>query len=229
MIFSKIHRCWVEFFILATLISVTTPIFWLTDLDQRIAAIFYQLDRSGINNWPWQHGWLLDNLFQYATIFTVTIAVCSLLIALSAYVMPSLKVWQKPALFVVLVIALGPGLVINLIFKDHWGRPRPVHITEFGGQYAYVPPLKIGNTPDKSFPCGHCSVGFMFFALYFLSRKRKGLYFTLTMLFALMMAITRMTAGGHFISDILWSGYLVFFVTWLIYYGWYAKNGTSLS
>lgn len=223
------ERRWAELLILLVLIAVTTPIFWLTDLDQRVSAIFYRADNTGTNGWPWQHGWLLDNLFRYATIFTTSIAVGALLVTLSGFVLPLLKPWQKPAFFIVLVIALGPGLVVNLIFKDHWGRPRPVHISEFGGQYSYVPPLKIGNTPDKSFPCGHCSVGFMFFALYFLSTKRKALYFALTMLIALMMALTRMTAGGHFISDILWSGYLVFLVAWLVYYGWYDKKGTRLS
>ena len=31
--------------------------------------------------------------------------------------------WQT-ALFVVLSFALGPGLVVNAILKNHWGRPR---------------------------------------------------------------------------------------------------------
>ena len=224
MIFSKLDRRWTELLILLVLVGVTTPIFWLTDIDREVAALFYRPGQGGGKAWPWQHVWLLGHLFRYATVFTVSMGVAALLLALSGYFWPTLKKWQKPALFIVLVIALGPGLVVNLVFKDHWGRPRPVHITEFGGEYAYVPPLKIGNTPDKSFPCGHCSVGFMFFALYFLSLKRKAFYFMLTMLFALLMAVTRMTAGGHFISDILWSGYLVFLVTWLVYYGWYARN-----
>lgn len=224
MIFAKLGRRWNELIILLILICVTTPVFWLSDLDQRVAALFYRPD-NGANVWPLQHGWLWDNLFRYATVFTVVIAVGAMLIALSGYVFPKLMPLRRPAIYIVLVIALGPGLVINLIFKDHWARPRPLHTSEFGGQYVYVPPLKIGNTPDKSFPCGHCSVGFMFFMLYFLSRKRKAFYFTLTMLFSLVMALTRMMAGGHFLSDILWSGYLVFFVAWLVYYGWYEREG----
>ncbi len=228
MIFSKLERRWVELLILLALICITTPIFWYTDLDQRVAAIFYQPGKVGVKAWPWQHGWLLDNLFKYATVFTVTVAVGALLVALSGFVWPNTKRWQKPALFIVLVIALGPGLMVNLVFKDHWGRPRPVHLVEFGGKNSYLPPLKIGNTPHKSFPCGHCSVGFMFFALYFLSTKRKAMYFMLTMLIAFLMAVTRMTAGGHFISDILWSGYLVFLVNWLVYYGWYDRKAVWL-
>lgn len=224
MIFTKLERRWIELIILLALIFLTTPIFWFTDIDQRIAGLFYEPGKKGVHAWPWQHGWLMDNLFKHATAFTVTIAVVALMVTLSGFCWPITKTWQRPALFIVLVIALGPGLVVNLVFKDHWGRPRPVHLIEFGGKNTYLPPLKIGATPHKSFPCGHCSVGFMFFALYFLSKRRKALYFALTMLFAFMMAITRMTAGGHFISDILWSGYLVFLVNWLIYYGWYVRS-----
>jgi membrane-associated PAP2 superfamily phosphatase len=134
------------------------------------------------------------------------------------------KPWRKPALYLLLVTALGPGLVVNLVFKDHWGRPRPVHMVEFGGGHHYVPPLKIANTNEKSFTCGHCSVSFIAFAFYFLARKRKILYFALTILFGLAMGLTRMSAGGHFVSDILWSGYLVFLVAWLLYYGWYVRG-----
>jgi membrane-associated PAP2 superfamily phosphatase len=38
------------------------------------------------------------------------------------------------------------------------------------------------------------------------------------------MGFTRMTSGGHFLSDILWSGYLVFLVAFLLYYGWYNRD-----
>jgi len=34
----------------------------------------------------------------------------------------------------------------------------------------------------------------------------------------LAMGVARMAAGGHFASDVLWSGYLVFLVNWLLYY-----------
>jgi membrane-associated PAP2 superfamily phosphatase len=94
-----------------------------------------------------------------------------------------------------------------------------MQISDFGGQHHYIPPLQIGDTGEKSFPCGHCSSGYAMFALYFLSRRHKALYLCLTLVTAFTLALARMSAGGHFVSDILWSGYLVFFVAWLIYYG----------
>jgi len=223
MIFAKPDRRWIELLILTALVCLTTPVFWLTDLDHKVAALFYQRDSEN-TPWPQQEWWLWRTLFRYAFVFVMVVIVAALLVIVSGYFLPDIKQWRRPAIFILLAVALGPGLVVNLIFKDHWGRPRPLHISEFGGTNDYIPPLQIGYTPHKSFPCGHCSVGFAFFALYFLSRKRKRFYLIFTMVAGLTMGLARMSAGGHFISDILWSGYLVFAVDWLIYYGWYLRG-----
>ena len=45
----------------------------------------------------------------------------------------------RAAVFVLLSFALGPGLLVNAVLKEHWGRPRPVAVTEFGGELAFVP------------------------------------------------------------------------------------------
>ena len=218
----KLALRWRELSILGVLILISTPIFWFSDLDQQISAFFYRTTESDAT-WPWKDWWLWRMLFDYADAF-IRIMSGGLLIAFgSSYVLPNLKTARRGLAYLLLVILIGPGLVVNLVFKDHWGRARPVHITEFGGQYNYTPPLKLGNTPDKSFPCGHCSVGFMFFALYFLSRKYKRYYLTLTLTISFALALARLAAGGHFLSDILWSGYLVFFVSWLLYYYWYLR------
>ena len=45
----------------------------------------------------------------------------------------------RAVLFLVTTLALGPGLVTNVILKDHWGRPRPIDVTQFGGNEHFVP------------------------------------------------------------------------------------------
>jgi membrane-associated PAP2 superfamily phosphatase len=226
MPFAKLDRRWRELIVLLVLVCLTTPVFWLTNLDRHAAAWFYQASDSG-NLWPWKDWWLWEFLYQYAYSLTIATVIGALIMIALSYYSPDWQALRRPAVYWVLVIALGPGLVVNLVFKDHWGRPRPAQITEFGGQHHYIPPLQLGDTGEKSFTCGHCSVGFMFFAAYFLSRQRKAFYFALTLIFGLTLGLTRMSAGGHFLSDILWSGYLVFFVGWLVYYAWYERDHIS--
>ena len=216
----KIKRARLELSILLLLALATTVVFWATDLDHRLMSGFFRPDNPD-NPWPIQRWWLVKPLYDYAFPFTVVAGVIAILVYMLSHFHAYTSRFRRRALYVLLVIAIGPGLVINLIVKDHWGRPRPVHVKEYGGEYAYIPPGQIGHSPDKSFVCGHCSVGYAFFVLYFLSQNHKALYFALTLVLAWTMGFTRMTAGGHFVSDILWSGYLVFLVAWALYYGWY--------
>ncbi|MCQ8103672.1 phosphatase PAP2 family protein [Methylomonas sp. SURF-2] len=218
-----IRRARTELAVLLSLAAFTTLLFWLTDLDMRLAALFYHPGHA-LADWPYQHWGLLKVLYDYAFPFTVIAGLSALTVFVSGHFHSFTRRFRRRALYILLVIAIGPGLLVNLIVKDHWGRPRPVHIEQFGGQYVYVPPLKLGRTPDKSFVCGHCSVGYGFFVLYFLSQNHKVLYFVLTLALAWTMGFTRMTAGGHFVSDILWSGYLVFLVAYALYYGWFVRK-----
>lgn len=218
-----VRRARREGLILIFLMVATTWLFWTTDLDRQLAAIFYVPDNEPQQRWPYQYLGFVKALYDFAFPFTVISGLTALTVYIVGHFHHYTRRFQRRALYILLVIALGPGLVVNLIVKDHWGRPRPVHVQRFGGEYQYVPPAKIGHTPDKSFVCGHCSVGYAFFVLYFLSQNHKALYFGLTLALAWLMGVTRMTSGGHFVSDILWSGYLVFLVAFALYYGWFAR------
>ncbi len=218
----KIKRAKRELAVLLLLVVVTSLVFWQTDLDLRAAAWFYHPERA-LGPWPDQYWQPWKLLYDYAFPFTVVSGLASLLVYLLGHVHAPSRRFRRKALYILLVIALGPGLLVNLIVKDHWGRPRPVHVQQFGGEYGYIPPGQVGHTADKSFVCGHCSVGYAFFVLYFLSQNHKLLYFILTLGLAWTLGFTRMTAGGHFLSDILWSGYLVFLVAFALYYGWFVR------
>lgn len=211
-----------EGLILIFLMVTTTMLFWWTDLDSQMAAIFYEPGNAE-QPWPYQQVSFVKILYDYAFPFTVISGLTALTVFVAGHFHHYTRRFRRKALYILLVIALGPGVVVNLVVKDHWGRPRPVHVQRFGGQYEYVPPVKIGHTPEKSFVCGHCSVGYTFFVLYFLSQNHKAMYFGLTLALAWTMGVTRMTSGGHFLSDILWSGYLVFLVAFALYYGWFVR------
>ena len=55
---------------------------------------------------------------------------------------------RKVGSYVVGSIVLGPGIIVNGIFKSLWGRARPSQIVEFGGDKIYTPPLVITDQCD---------------------------------------------------------------------------------
>jgi hypothetical protein len=95
-------------------------------------------------------------------------------------------------------------------------------VVELGGEAVYLPPLRLSLAGEgKSFPCGHCSVGFSLFALAFYaqaySRGWAVLLGLVALGFGVLLGIGRMAAGAHFASDILWSAYLSWLAAALAY------------
>ena len=69
--------------------------------------------------------------------------------------------------FMALLLALGPGLLVNLVLKEGTGRPRPAQTREYGGAQAFRAVGEFG-APDAghSFPTGHASMGFCSLGLF---------------------------------------------------------------
>jgi membrane-associated PAP2 superfamily phosphatase len=130
--------------------------------------------------------------------------------------------WRRPAVLVLLGVAVGPGVLANAVFKDHWQHPRPRDLVEFGGPLHYVPSPLIGTEGGASFPCGHCSVGFMFAAGWWIWRRRRPGWAAASMggglALGLLLGVGRMAAGAHFFSDIVWSALLAFGVLHVLWY-----------
>jgi len=100
--------------------------------------------------------------------------------------------------------------MVNAVFKDHWGRPRPREIVQFGGKKQFLQPWQKGEDgKGRSFPSGHASAAFYMTAPYFIyrrSNKRIARVWLLSgLVFGLFMSIARITQGGHFLSDNLWA------------------------
>ncbi|MCW5212149.1 phosphatase PAP2 family protein, partial [Desulfobulbus sp. TB] len=126
--------------------------------------------------------------------------------------------WRKRAIFILLLLALGPGLVVNVLLKGELGRPRPRQIIEFGGEHQFTQCWQPGEGgSNSSFPSGHATIAFFLMAPWFILReekerkKRYAEIFLLTgILFGTLVGIARILQGGHFVSDILWAGGLLY-------------------
>ncbi|QOX80213.1 phosphatase PAP2 family protein [Trichlorobacter lovleyi] len=198
-------RVWREVWLVLAVLVAGTALIAATGADLTVASHFY---RSG--GWPTgeQFPWkLLYRLDRYPAL---AVAIFGLFAACYSYYRPDWRVWRRQGAFLVLLLALGPGLLVNATFKDHWGRPRPRELVQFGGTKAFMQPWQPRiNGDGRSFPCGHGSAAFYLAAPYFIYRRRKPrvaqrwLFGGMT--FGLLMSYARLAQGGHFLSDILWA------------------------
>lgn len=206
---------WWELAALSALAVLATAPFWLSDLDLHAAAAFYHPDHP---TRPWQEGdgWLWQALYA-APLVLGSVGLVAGGAWLAAGIAHGRDLWRRYGLCLLLSISLGPGLVVNLVFKDNWGRPRPNQIVAFGGRHDYLPPLALGERgTGKSFPAGHPSIAFALAAAAApWRRRRRWLGFSLAapaVLLGAGIGLGRMVAGGHFLSDVLWSAVL----TWAV-------------
>ncbi|MCI5208107.1 MAG: phosphatase PAP2 family protein, partial [Candidatus Electrothrix sp. ATG2] len=88
-------------------------------------------------------------------------------------------------------------------------------IVEFGGEYQFTQCWVPGSGgANSSFPSGHAAIAFFLMAPWFVLRDKKQRYartFLISgLLFGTLVGTARILQGGHFASDILWSGGLLY-------------------
>ncbi len=118
--------------------------------------------------------------------------------------------------FVLALFLLAPGLLVNGILKAHWGRARPSHVADFGGEALFTPFWQITDQCAKncSFVSGE-GAGAMAMAItalailhHFRPRLAPAWLRTGQAATGAMLAFVgwqRIAAGGHFLSDVVFS------------------------
>jgi lipid A 4'-phosphatase len=136
---------------------------------------------------------------------------------------------RELGLFLGLLLLLGPGLLVNAVFKNHFGRPRPNETTLFGGNQPFQ---AVGawraNGHGKSFPSGHASMGFYWLGLFvYLWNSRRKMAWSFGLLgltHGMIMGLVRIGQGRHWPSDVLWSAGFVYLAAWLVVYAFSRKG-----
>jgi len=192
------------------LLFILTVLFRIFPWDLQLEAIFY----SSENGWFAKDLSFWIALYNYASIPAFVLSLISTLILIAGFLNFRLKKFRKISLLILLTLAIAPGLFVNLVFKNNWGRTRPLDIVEFGGTMPYYGALQPSLDKGKSFPSGHASIAFFLFVPYFFLRKtnRKiALFFLqLGLCYGTLVGIGRMVQGGHFASDVIWSCGMVY-------------------
>lgn len=189
-----------------------TIFFWVTQADIIILRPFY----SRTQEWFLGDGLLWSLLHKYGSWPGILVGVASLIILIIGFYVKRYSVYRKAALFFILSLSLGPGLITNTLLKDHWGRPRPIQVKEFDGSEEYTKVwLKTDFKDGKSFPSGHAAIGFFLMMPFFVLRNKRGKWavsFLVTgLIYGGLMGFGRMIQGAHFPSDVIWAAGIVYF------------------
>ncbi len=121
----------------------------------------------------------------------------------------TVRVRVRRLIFAVVALAVGPGLVVNLVFKDLWGRARPVQTDLFGGSGPFTPvwaPSDACQT-NCSFVSGEGSgAAWMVGAAMVLTPVAwRPWVLPVMSVYGLALSMNRLAFGGHYLSDILLS------------------------
>lgn len=122
------------------------------------------------------------------------------------------KTKHKQLRYLLAVLLIAPGILVNLVLKDNSvGRPRPIHIEQYGGEAQFTPAFVYSGecSHNCSFTSGHAAVGFFFISLGWVFRCHK--IFTLGILVGAIVGLGRIMQGGHFLSDVIFSFWVVYF------------------
>ncbi len=199
---------------------------YFPSIDLSFSRLFYNFD----------HGFISNNNFIIRLIQTfIIIAICvTTIVVVCEVIFVNYKAFRRGEssfkhsllnmyyvlLYLSLVAVMGGIVLIHNVTKEVFHRARPFQIEEFGGAAEFSPAWIISDqcSEDCSFVSGHAAKGFALYSLGFLSigRRRKWLFITATFI-GLSFGILRIATGKHFLSDIVFSGFIMFFISWLLH------------
>ncbi len=190
-------------------------------LDLKIAAKFYEVVYNG-NTFGMRIYPPLMRTHNIGLWFVIALVTCAVVCLIWNIVRPQGRVFisTRALLFLLSTFLLGPGLLVNVLLKDHWGRPRPIDVTEFGGNQHFVAwwdPR--GDCPSNcSFVSGDVATAFWTIApAALVPSPWQAVAYVGAIGFGIAMGAFRIMAGGHFFSDVAFAGIFTISVIWFSY------------
>ena len=201
------------------------------ELDLKLAALFYD---PGARSFPLKTNWLAAVARDAAMWIAWALAAPAIIALIVKLVRPDrpLLISGRAVAFLLITLTLSAGVLTNFTFKSYWGRPRPVVVTEFGGDLPFVawwdPRGRCGR--NCSFFSGEGATAFWTFAPAALTPPAfRPLAYAAAALFGLTTSVLRMAFGGHFFTDVAAAGFVAFVVIWLTHGYIYRWPRTRLS
>ncbi|WP_411825886.1 phosphatase PAP2 family protein [Luteolibacter sp. AS25] len=194
------------------LLVIATVLIRVMDTDLLVARYFYASDGS----WPLEFNPLLSSIFNLGILPAIFVGIAALIILLAGIGNASVARYRKISAYLLIYLIAGCGILTNFLLKDLWGRPRPCQLAEFGGLFEFEPIAWMDlASSGRSFPCGHATMGFYFFAVALAMptswKRRRAAVFSFALLLGATLGFARIAQGGHFLSDVIWAAGLMWF------------------
>ena len=188
-------------------------------IDLAVAGFFHGVDVQGTMPRLYRAIKVIRTLEPVVTMLAVAPAAAVLLVKLfwpkRATIMPA-----RAALFLIVSLALGPGLLVNFVLKDHWARPRPGMVANLGGNMTFRPWWDTrGTCPENcSFVSGETSSAVWLAAPALLvPLPWRYAAFAGVAVYATAIGTMRLLIGGHFLSDVLFAAIFTGLVIWTMH------------
>lgn len=181
----------------------------LPGIDIAISRLFFD------GRFPLREHWW-PRLLHEGMVYFLTLIVSTVIVIYICNRLFKRDLWGidgRKVAYLVLVLTVGAGLIVNLGFKDHFGRARPREIVEFGGTRQFTPAFVVSDQCDKncSFSSGEGAGGFFCVAVA-MALTRRRIFHAAAIATGLMVSFSRVASGAHFFSDVVVSFFVMLIV-----------------
>jgi membrane-associated PAP2 superfamily phosphatase len=189
------------------------------ELDVAISRLFFN---ESYRVFPIQYSIVARHLRDVFTYAIAALAAPAFIVLALKLILPRRRmlIAARAAVFLIATLALGPGLIANVILKDNWSRPRPPTVTAFYGPDKFVAWWDPRGSCDKncSFVAGEGAGGFWTLAPAVLAPPAwRPVAYGAALLFGAAAGGLRLIGGAHFFSDVVFSGVFTFLIIWMVH------------
>jgi len=202
-------KTWISFLVF---VAVSLLFYLVPEIDLWVTRQFYdETDGFYFNETPLVQ--ITYDVFKHLPKLLLPVMLVFLLLGFKSVYC---KIRRHLCLFALVTLLVGPGIIVHNVFKDSWDRARPRSVIEFGGDKTFSPAWVISDQCERncSFVSGHAAMGFYFMILGWLLGSRRWFYIGLGI--GAAVGMIRVVQGGHFLSDTILAGFMVYWTIWLI-------------
>ena len=195
---------WPLLMVLLATVAISLVAFAFPQIDLWASGLFYEPGQG----FPLTHdSWLLGLRTLGRVVPGIVVAGLVVLVAMRVgKQQPLAQLSDRGLIFLAACMALGPGLLVNLVLKSYWGRVRPISTDVFGGSEPFTPAWWPwgGCHANCSFVSGEASTAIVLIAFAFVAPANwRRAIVVAALIWTVVISLNRVAFGAHFLSDVV--------------------------